>query len=74
MRRNAAMGPVGSSPNAFVCTMVVENYDDMAAKIIAGGGKEAMPKMALTGMAWQGYFFDTEGNLIGLHQPDTNAK
>lgn len=74
MRRNAAMGPVGSSPNAFVCTMVVENYDAIAAKIEANGGKVAMPKMALAGMAWQGYFFDTEGNLFGLHQIDKDAK
>ncbi len=26
------------------------------------------------GMAWQGYFLDTEGNTFGLHQLDKNAK
>jgi hypothetical protein len=37
-------------------------------------GCHAMPKTALTGMAWQGYFFDTEGNVFGIHQPVVNAK
>jgi predicted enzyme related to lactoylglutathione lyase len=65
-------GACGS--NAFVCTVQVENYDAMAEKILAEGGKVAMPKFALVGMAWQGYFLDTEGNTFGLHQADPNAK
>lgn len=60
--------------NAFVCTMVVESYDESEKKIIAAGGKVAMPKFALAGMAWQGYYIDTEGNTFGIHQPDENAK
>ena len=60
--------------NAFVSTIQVENYDASAEKVIALGGKVAMPKFALAGMAWQGYFLDTEGNTFGLHQADTNAK
>lgn len=59
--------------NAYVCTMQVENYDAMAEKILAAGGIVAMPKFALPGMAWQGYFLDTEGNTFGIHQPDPNA-
>ncbi len=60
--------------NAFVCTMEVENYDACEQKILAAGGKIAMPKFALTGMAWQGYYLDTEGNTFGIHQADSNAK
>jgi predicted enzyme related to lactoylglutathione lyase len=60
--------------NAYVCTIQVENYDEVAKKIIQAGGIEAMPKFALAGMAWQGYFLDTEGNTFGLHQADPNAK
>lgn len=59
--------------NAFVCTMQVEDYDAMTKKIEAAGGSVAMPKFALPGMAWQGYFLDTEGNTFGLHQADENA-
>lgn len=71
------MGPapaVGAPVNGFACTMTVENFDDIAEKILAEGGKVALPKMALAGMAWQGYFLDTENNIIGIHQPDPNAK
>lgn len=64
----------GQGLRGFCCTMVVDDYDEMAAKILANGGKEAMPKMPLVGMAWQGYYIDTEGNTIGLHQPDVDAK
>lgn len=74
MRRHGA-APVGGEPvNAFVCTMQVDNFDESAAKITANGGTVALPKMAIAGMAWQGYFKDTEGNIFGIHQPDTNAK
>ncbi|OGH90615.1 MAG: glyoxalase [Candidatus Magasanikbacteria bacterium RIFOXYC2_FULL_39_8] len=60
--------------NAFVCTVVVRNFDETAKKIEKAGGKVAMPKMAVLGMAWQGYFIDTEGNTFGIHEPDKNAK
>lgn len=74
VRRPNAAPAEGQGMNGFVCTMIVDNYDAMAAKILANGGKTAMPKFALPGMAWQGYFIDTEGNTFGLHQPDKEAK
>lgn len=60
--------------NGFACTMGVEDYDSIEAKILSNGGILAMPKYALPGMAWQGYYIDTEGNVFGIHQPDENAK
>lgn len=60
--------------NAFVCTMEIENYDACEQKILTAGGKIAMPKFALAGMAWQGYYLDTEGNTFGIHQADKDAK
>lgn len=60
--------------NAYVITIVVEDFDKTAKEIENVGGKVAMPKFALAGMAWQGYFIDTEGNTFGLHQADKNAK
>lgn len=59
--------------NAYVCTVGVDDYDSYAERILAAGGIEALPKAALPGMAWQGYFLDTEGNTFGIHQPDPNA-
>jgi hypothetical protein len=53
--------------------MAVEDYDAAEQKILQAGGQLALPKFALPGMAWQGYYLDTEGNVFGIHQPDPNA-
>lgn len=72
MQRTGA-GRAGSAVNGAVLTVGVEDFDAAAEKILAAGGSVAMPKAALPGMAWQGYFLDTEGNVFGVHQPDENA-
>jgi len=74
LRRPCPAPKPDQGTNAYVCTIVVDNYDEYAKKILDNGGIEALPKMALVGMAWQGYFLDTEGNMFGLHQVDPNAK
>ncbi|MGE7605924.1 VOC family protein [Peribacillus frigoritolerans] len=74
MQRQSAPPETHQALNAFACTIGVENYDLTEAKIIENGGKLAMPKYALPGMAWQGYYIDPEGNTFGIHQPDVNAK
>lgn len=61
-------------PNAFVCTVQVDDYDATEERILAAGGAVAVPKVALTGMAWQGYYLDPEGNTVGIHQPDPEAR
>lgn len=63
----------GQGANAYVVTIGCDDFDAYAERIIANGGEVAMPKVALAGMAWQGYFTDTEGNVFGLHQPDPDA-
>lgn len=74
LRRPAKTPPQECGTNAYVCTMQVDNFDEITKKIETAGGVVAMPKFALVGMAWQGYFIDTEGNTFGIHQPDVNAK
>lgn len=74
MQRQSASPEPNQSLNSYVCTLGVEDYDTTAAKIMNNGGQVAMPKYALPGMAWQGYFLDPEGNIFGIHQPDKNAK
>ena len=74
LKRPATIPAPECGANAFVCTVEVENFDAMAEKIEAAGGTVARPKFALPGMAWQGYFLDTEGNTFGIHQPDPAAK
>jgi predicted enzyme related to lactoylglutathione lyase len=56
-----------------VCTIEVDDYDATEATVLAHGGVVALPKAALPGMAWQGYYLDTEGNTFGIHQPDPEA-
>ena len=73
MPRTGAAPPAGSGANAAVLTMGVADFDATAARIADAGGRVAVPKTALTGMAWQGYFVDTEGNTFGIHQPDVDA-
>jgi len=74
------MNRIGSAPaegapvNAYVCTVQVDSYDKIHDRIMTAGGTVALPKQAIPGMAWQGYFKDTEGNIFGVHQPDTDAK
>ncbi len=54
--------------NAFVCTVQVDDIDEVVAKVEKYGGKIAMPKFDIAQMAWQAYCLDTEGNTFGLHQ------
>ena len=74
MKRQGPAPEPGQPMNGYACTMEVEDYDSTEAKILANGGKVALPKSALPGMAWQGYYLDPEGNIFGVHQPDENAK
>jgi predicted enzyme related to lactoylglutathione lyase len=71
--RYAPPPEAGRAANAFVATIEVTDFDAAAARVLHAGGVVALPKMALTGLAWQGYFLDTEGNTFGLHQPDPAA-
>lgn len=64
----------GQPVNAYACTVQVEHIDEIITKIEAAGGTLALAKHALPGMAWQAYYKDTEGNIFGIHQADTNAK
>ena len=65
---------VGGPVMGATLTMGVADFDEVAEKITAAGGTVALPKYALPGMAWQGYFHDTENNVFGIHQPDPEAK
>lgn len=74
LQRPAPVPAGGAGTNAFVCTMGVADYDATERRILDAGGRVALPKTALTGMAWQGYYLDPEGNTFGIHQPDPEAR
>jgi hypothetical protein len=63
-------GPKGGEPvNAFVCTIEVENIDDILEKITKAGGTVALDKMEVPGVGWLAYRKDPEGNIFGVLQP-----
>src|SRR6516225_6247468 len=58
LKRPAPPPPPQSGTNAFVCSIEVSDFDATAQKIIALGGQIALPKFAVPGVCWQGYFID----------------
>lgn len=74
LQRRGGAPAEGAPVNAYVCTVQVDSYDQTHEKILEADGTVALPKHAITGMAWQGYYKDPEGNIFGVHQPDENAK
>ena len=72
--RPAKTPPPQSGTNAYVCSMEVDNFDSVAQKVLAQGGQVALPKFAVPGVCWQGYFLDPEGNTFGRFQPDPQAR
>jgi uncharacterized protein len=73
LQRPAPAPDLGQGTNAYVCTVQVDDYDATERRVLDAGGVVALPKTALPGMAWQGYYVDTEGNTFGVHQPDPEA-
>jgi predicted enzyme related to lactoylglutathione lyase len=73
--RRKGSAPKGGEPvNAYVCTAEFDDLDATMKQVEAAGGKIALPKMAVPGMAWLAYGIDTEGNIFGMIQNDKEAK
>jgi len=72
--RPAKTPPPEHGTNAYVCSLEVENFDEIAARIMANGGQVALDKFAIQGRCWQGYFIDTEGNTFGIFEVDESAR
>ena len=69
MMKRQGPSPVSDiAVTGFVCTVQVENIDEIILKIESAGGVVAMPKYALGDMAFQAYYKDSEGNIFGVHQ------
>lgn len=66
--------PPGIGTNAFVCSIQVDDFDKTNDIIIQNGGQMALPKFAVPGRCWQGYFLDTDKNTFGIFEVDENAR
>lgn len=74
LKRPAKTPPTEFGTNAYVCSIQVENFDKTSEQILNLGGQIAMPKFAITGRCWQGYFLDQDNNTFGVFEVDLNAK
>jgi hypothetical protein len=74
LKRPAQVPPSESGTNAFVCSIQVENFDKVTELILQNGGQVALPKFAIPGRCWQGYFVDQDNNTFGIFQVDPNAR
>ena len=62
----------GQKMVGFECTISVENIDQTIRAIEANGGRIAAPKFHIPSVGTVAYFFDTEGNVVGIIQQETN--
>jgi uncharacterized protein len=74
LKRPAPVPPMECGTNAFVCSMQVESFDKTAELILKNGGTVALPKFAIPGRCWQGYFIDTDHNTFSIFEVDAGAK
>ncbi len=72
-RRGPAPGP-DAPVNAFICSLGIDSVDACLERSLKAGATVALPKMAIPGVGYQAYIKDPDGNIVGLHQPDPNAK
>ncbi len=73
LKRPATVPKLPSGTNAYVCSMEVVDFDATAESILQHGGIVALPKFAVPGTCWQGYFIDPAGNTFGIFQTDEKA-
>lgn len=74
LKRPVPTPPSGTGTNAFTCSIQVANFDKTTQNILANGGIVAMPKFAIPGRCWQGYFIDTDNNVFGIFEVNEQAK
>ena len=70
---NGALAGRGDLHRSPVLTVGVDDIDDALRPVRRYGGTVAQPKLPVPGIGWSAYVLDSEGNTIGLFQPDTSA-
>src|SRR4051812_3894020 len=74
LKRPANVPPTECGTNAFVCSVQVESFDKTSDLVLRNGGQVALPKFAVPGRCWQGYFNDQDNNTFGIFEVDENAR
>ncbi|MDR2868186.1 MAG: hypothetical protein LBV46_01440 [Bacteroidales bacterium] len=73
LKRPLETPPTQCGTNAFTCSIRVENFDKTSECILQMSGQIALPKFAIPGKCWQGYFIDPDNNTFGIFEMDANA-
>jgi uncharacterized protein len=60
----------GQKMIGYECTITVDDIDRTIRAIEANGGRLASPKFHIPTVGTIAYFFDSEGNVAGLRQPE----
>ena len=63
----------GQKMIGFECTIDVANIDHAIRAIEANGGRLASTKFHVPTVGTLAYFFDTEGNVAGIREPEPQA-
>jgi hypothetical protein len=58
----------------YVNTIDVPSVDEFVAKVTEHGGKEVVPKTAIPGVGQLVYCQDTEGNVFGILEAESEAQ
>ena len=79
--RSAAAGGIDvgftTSQDGQPLTVVTVTVDDLAgsmARVILAGGEIVVPRFTIPGVGHACYFTDPAGMIVGMHQPDPDAR
>ena len=71
---NGGLLPSGSTVKSTTNTIEVDSVDAAVAAVKSAGGKQLSEKNAIPGVGYFAYCEDSEGNVFGVMQNDSNAK
>jgi len=70
---NGGLGKRRDPTDHTTNTVDVASLKETEAKVTAAGGKVLEPRMPIPGVGWFALCADTEGNRLGLMEPDPKA-
>lgn len=73
LKRSELLPDAIFATNAFVNSIQVADFDRTRELILANGGVVFLPKFAIPGRCWQGYFTDQDKNIFGIFEVDLTA-
>jgi len=65
--------PAGKASNAYICTIQVDDIDEILEKVKTHGRQQTSEKNTIPGVGMNAMCLDTEGNIFGLLQPRPKA-